>query len=98
AGEYTSFAGELPAIRYTSTALGWAKEYPITDHLGSTRLVLRPFEPGNASRADYEPFGKAILSGSFAVRGVQCDVCIKKRSAPFPGLCPLPLIEDELAT
>ncbi len=25
--------------------------------------MLRPFEPGNAGRADYEPFGKAILNG-----------------------------------
>ena len=49
--------------RESIPALGWAKEYPIADHLGSTRLVLRPFEPGNASRADYEPFGKAILNG-----------------------------------
>ena len=64
AGAYTSFAGDQPAVRYTSTALGFRKEYPITDHLGSVRVVLTPDERQSiVSRSDFEPFGAPLANG-----------------------------------
>ncbi|MFN5867615.1 MAG: RHS repeat domain-containing protein, partial [Candidatus Kapaibacterium sp.] len=47
-----------------STAAGWRKEYPIGDHLGSTRIVLSPDVVPILSRTDYEPFGRPLQTQS----------------------------------
>ena len=59
AGEYNSYSGSSVAVRYTSKGGIWQKEYPFSDHLGSTRLTLSP-TAGVVSSYDYEPFGKII--------------------------------------
>ncbi len=54
----------VAAVRYTSTTLGFRREYPITDHLGSIRVVLTPDERQSiVSRSDYEPFGAPLSNG-----------------------------------
>ncbi len=50
--------------RTATTAHGLRKEYPITDHLGSIRLVLTPDERQSiVSRSDFEPFGAPLANG-----------------------------------
>lgn len=63
AGEYNSYGANGVAVQWRSTPTGWVKYYPITDHLGSTRLVLK--QDGTVSSShNYEPFGKEITSGT----------------------------------
>lgn len=64
AGEYNSYSGSNVAVRYSSKGGNWQKEYPFTDHLGSTRVTLSPTTANVVSSYNYEPFGKIITGVS----------------------------------